>query len=166
MQKKGKTIKKRPEDETEERSLGKELEEFKKMVRFITGSSGFKTKAAFTHDQRANRLKGLAVYGHNPAIRAIPCIPVELHMETYLAILQQKTGYKTVHGKRAKKMLEGEAQEPIIMKPRRLNFKKPPQWRRSRRELPEYNGGGTRGRWRRRGPRRWKGPKGSRERKG
>ena len=102
-------LKRRPEDEVEEQSLQRELYEFKKMVRFITGSSSLKTKAAFTHDQRANRLKGLAVYGHNPAIRAIPCIPAELHKETYLAILQQKTGYKTVHGKRAKNMLEGDA---------------------------------------------------------
>ena len=88
--KKGTMLKKKPEDETEEQSLGRELEELKKLVRFITGSSSLKTKAAFTHDQRANRLRGLAIYGHNPAIRAIPCIPAELHKETYLAILQQK----------------------------------------------------------------------------
>ena len=108
-------------------SLGKELEEFKRIVRFITGNSCHKTKAAFTHYQRANRLRGLAVYGHNPAIRAIPCISEELHTEMFLAILHQKTGYKTVHGKRANKLLEGGAQDDLFMKPRRLNLGKPPQ---------------------------------------
>ena len=76
------------------------------MVRFLTTSTSQTTKMAFTHDQRANWMRGLAVYGHNPAIRTIPCVPEALNREAYLAILQQKTGYKPVRGKRAKEMLE------------------------------------------------------------
>ena len=56
LQKRGRVLKKRPENETEEQSLHKELEEFKKIVRFITGGSNLRTKTAFTHDQKANRL--------------------------------------------------------------------------------------------------------------
>ena len=86
---------------------------------------------AFTHDVRANRLSGLAVYGHNPAIRAVPSITESIHQQTYLAIMQQKTGHKTIHGIRANKMLEGKLTEEVKMKPRKINYKKPAQWRKS-----------------------------------
>ena len=91
MEKRGRHLQRKPVDETKEKSLATELGEFKRAVRRITNASDFKTKMAFTHDQRINRLRGLAIYGSNPAIRATPYIEEEMVKEAYVAIMQQNS---------------------------------------------------------------------------
>ena len=75
------------------------------MARYITRNSHIRTKIAFAQDQLANRFEGLAVYGYAAAIRAIPYIENDLHEECCLAVVQQKVGYKPVHGRQLLRIL-------------------------------------------------------------
>ena len=110
--------------EYEEESLKTELARFKRMVKTITNHSNDFTKILFSQDNRNMRLRGMAIYGHTPAIRAIPCMSEDAHLCTVLVIMQQRIGYNAAQGRRITRWIEGQRNDDIYQKPKRMMMQK------------------------------------------